>query len=192
LGYFTDACPILFCAEYSSAFGLGFQTLVGYYSLEIRSDTQKEKMRVALATALLTDPAQLKEDAESLLVTAEELSENELFETAEFKRLAQLDSKFKYTYIFGVGLLTLMQKVGVDPDTGVKSWCERLNLKCQNQFTRDASYFKAQMSKLELMKEMFAQMKEASEKAAAQAAADKAAGVESKEPNDPRKVSNTK
>lgn len=175
--------------QYSPAFGLGFQTLIGYYSLEIRSEKQREKMRIALAKALLTDPAQMEEDATSLLAAAEGLSEEELFETAEFKRLAGLNSQFKYTYIFGVGLLTLMQKVGVDPATGVKSWCDKLNLACENQFTRDASYFKAQMSKLELMQEMFAQMKAASEKAATQAAEDKAAGIETK---DPRKITNTK
>jgi len=63
----------------------------------------------------------------------------------EFKRLAALDSSFKYTYIFGAGLLVLMQKVGVDPATGVKSWCEKLNLNCEGQFSRDAAYFKTQM-----------------------------------------------
>lgn len=173
--------------QYSSAFGLGFEVLCGYYSLEIRNEEQREKMRVALAKALLTDPTQMKEDSESLLAAAEGMSEDDLFETAEFKRLAALNSKFKYTYVFGVGLLTLMQKVGVDPGTGVKTWCEKLNLNCQNQFSRDAVYFKAQVEKLEMMKEMFKQMKDASERAAAKAAEEKAAGVES---TDPRKASN--
>ena len=74
--------------QYSSLFGLGFETLVSYYTLEVRTHTharthaharmhppaltlhphhiaqvrkpeQKEKMRVALAGALLADPAQV-------------------------------------------------------------------------------------------------------------------------------------
>jgi hypothetical protein len=175
--------------QYSSAFGLGFQELVKYYTIEIRRDEQREKMRVALAKALLTDPVQMAKDAESLVAAAEGLTEEQLFETPEFKRLGELEGNFKYTYIFGVGLLTLMQKVGVDPAVGVKRWCEKLNLNCENQFTRDANYFKMQMEKLELMKDMFAQMKAASERAAAQAEADKAAGIESK---DPRSIKNTK
>lgn len=176
---------------YSSLFGLGFETLVSYYTLEVRRPEQKEKLRVALAGALLADPAQMKADAEALRAVAEGLSEEALFESAEFKRLAALGGKFKYTYVFGVGLIQLMQLVEpkVDPVVGASAWTKRLGLPCENQATRDATYFKAQMEKLELMKDMFAQMKAAGEKAAAKAAEDKAAGVES---SDPRSIKNTK
>merc|ERR1711906_14227 len=102
----------------------------------------------ALAKALLRDPAQMQADAEELK-TAEQL-----FETAEFKRLAGLNGKFKYTYVFGVGLIQLMQLVDppVDPVAGASAWTKKLGLPCENQATRDANYFKAQMEKLELMK----------------------------------------
>ena len=59
----------------------------------------------------------------------------------------------------------------------------------EDQATRDATYFKAQMEKLTLMKDMFAQMKASNEKKAAKAAEDEAAGIVS---TDPRSIKNTK
>jgi len=173
--------------QYAPPFGLGFETLCSYYAVELRVESERGRMSEALAGALLADAAQMKKDAESLLAAADGVTEEALFETPEFKALAALNGEFKYTYVFGVGLLVLMQKVGVDPNAGVKSWTEKLNLKCENQFTRDANYFKVQMEKLELMKGMLTQMKTAGEKASAKQAADKAAGIESK---DPRKAGN--
>jgi len=173
--------------EYSSIFGLGFETLVSYYTLEVRKPESKEKMRVALAKALLRDPTQMKADAEALKAGAAGKTVEELFETAEFKRLAGLNGKFKYTYVFGVGLIQLMQLVEspVDPVAGASAWTKKLGLPCENQATRDATYFKAQMEKLELMKDMFAQMKARDERNAA----NKAAGIET---NDSRSLKNTK
>jgi len=177
--------------QYSSIFGLGFETLVSYYTLEVRRPEQKEKMRVALAKALLTDPVQMKADAEALKAEAKGKTVEELFETAEFKRLAGLGGKFKYTYVFGVGLIQLMQLVDpvVEPVAGASAWTKKLSLPCENQATRDATYFKAQMEKLTLMKDMFAQMKASNEKKAAKAAEDEAAGIVS---TDPRSIKNTK
>merc|ERR1712028_89887 len=128
--------------EYSSIFGLGFETLVSYYTLEVRKPESKEKMRVALAKALLRDPTQMKADAEALKASAAGKTVDELFETAEFKRLIGLNGKFKYTYVFGVGLIQLMQLVEtpVDPVAGASAWSKKLGL----------PYFKAQMEKLEL------------------------------------------
>lgn len=174
--------------QYSSIFGLGYETLVSYYTLEVRKPEQKEKMRVALAKALLRDPTQMKADAEELKALVKGKSVEELFETAEFKRLIALNGKFKYTYVFGVGLIQLMQLVEpapVDPVAGASAWSKKLGLPCENQATRDATYFKAQMEKLELMKDMFAQMKARDERNAA----NKAAGIET---NDSRSIKNTK
>jgi hypothetical protein len=169
--------------EYSSIFGLGYETLVSYYTLEVRSEEAKEKCRVALAEALLRDPAQMKADAEELKAAATGKTVEELFETAEFKRLAGLDGKFKYTYVFGVGLMQLMQLVEpkVEIVEGASAWTKKLGLPCENQATRDATYFKKQMEKLQLMKDMFDQMKAAAERKAANPDA-----------RDPRSISNTK
>ena len=164
--------------QYTPLFGLGFETLCSYYAIEINLESERGRMAEALAGALLTDAKEMKKDAESLLAAAEGATEEALFETPQFKALAALNGEFKYTYVTGVAMLVLMQKVGVDPNVGVKSWCEKLNLKCENQFTRDANYFKQQMEKLELMKGTLLQMKEAGVKAAAKAAAEKAAKAE--------------
>jgi len=173
--------------EYSSIFGLGFETLVSYYTLEVRKPEMKEKCRVALAKALLRDPAQMQADAEELKAAATGKTAEQLFETAEFKRLAGLNGKFKYTYVFGVGLIQLMQLVDppVDPVAGASAWTKKLGLPCENQATRDANYFKAQMEKLELMKDMIAQMKASGERKAA----NKAAGTEE---SDARSLASTK
>lgn len=175
--------------QYSPIFALGFETLCSYYAIEVRNEAARERMREALAKALLLDPAQMKSDADALLAASEGADEEALLATAELQKLASLEGKFKYTYVFGTGLIILMQKVGVDPEAGVKSWCEKLNLAaCEGQFARDYRYYKSQMDKLDGMKAMMAQMKEAAEKAAAKAAADTEAGVES---TDPRKIANT-
>jgi len=174
--------------QYSPIFGVGFELLVDMYALELREGAARERMRVALAKACLTDPAQMKEDSDALIAAAEGAADVEaLFATPAFQELAGKDGKFKYTYVFGAGLITLMQKTGADPDKAVAEWCQKLNLSCEGQFTRDYKYFKAQLEKLQGMKDMMAQMKESAEKKAAKAAADTAAGIESK---DPRKVAN--
>merc|ERR1712106_1074229 len=122
-----------------------------------------------MGKALLTDPVQMKADAEALKAEAKGKTVEELFETVEFKRLAGLGGKFKYTYVFGVGLIQLMQLVDpvVEPVAGAS----------------------AQTKKLTLMKDMFAQMKASNEKKAAKAAEDEAAGIVS---TDPRSIKNTK
>merc|ERR1711865_157946 len=133
--------------EYSSIFGLGFETLVSYYTLEVRKPESKEKMRVALAKALLRDPTQMKADAEALKAGAAGKTVDELFETP------------------------------VDPVAGASAWTKKLGLPCENQATRDATYFKAQ-------KDMLALMKARDERNAA----NKAAGIET---NDSRSLKNT-
>merc|ERR1712194_608910 len=74
----------------------------------------------------------------------------------------------------------LMQLVDpvVEPVAGASAWTKKLGLPCENQATRDATYFKAQMEKL-------AQMKARDERNAA----NKAAGIET---NDSRSLKNTK
>merc|ERR1719486_1059422 len=126
--------------KYSSIFGLGFETPVSYYTLEMRGEESKEKCRVALAKALLRDPAQMKADAEELQAAA-------------------------------TGKIV----------EGASAWTKRLGLPCENQATRDATYFKKQMEKLQLMKDMFDQMKAAAERKAANPTA-----------GDPRSIANTK
>jgi len=81
--------------------------------------------------------------------------------------------------------MQLVEPAPVDPVAGASAWSKKLGLPCENQATRDATYFKAQMEKLELMKDMFAQMKARDERNAA----NKAAGIET---NDSRSIKNTK
>merc|ERR1719460_993830 len=57
--------------QYSPVFAVGFETLVSYYAIEVRDEAARERMRVALAKALLTDPAQVKREADELLAAAE-------------------------------------------------------------------------------------------------------------------------
>ena len=56
-----------------------------------------------------------------------------------------------------------MKQANVDPTTGIEKWSDELNLNCKGVLSRDYGYFKNNVEKFEGMKEMFAQMKKASE-----------------------------
>ena len=84
-------------------------------------------------------------------------------------------SDTQYSYTLGAGLIALMKAVDVEPDDeSVKRWCEALDVKSVNSFTRDLGYFKMNVEKFGQMKEMFAQMEVSAAKKKASVMAAKA------------------
>lgn len=161
--------------EYSPVYAIGFEELCREF---LSASTRAADIRVGLCKAFDWDPATIASDAEALLALADGKSEAELLESDDMKAIAAVKPNLKYTYTFGAGLIILMQKVGVDPDVAIPKWCEALNLNCVNAFTRDYAYYKLSKEKMVQLKEMLAQMKEASEKQAKVREAERAAAAE--------------
>jgi len=169
---------------YTRVFGLGIVTLCDEFLFEARDEDARQRIRSSLCVALGLEPEAVVADAAALTAAADGASETELFETLDdFKQIAALDKPLKYTYTLGAGLAALMRLVGVKPDgdaaeqgSAIDRWCTQLNLTCARTLSRDYAYYLGQQQKMEQVKEMFAQMKSASERrVAAQEAAEEAA-----------------
>lgn len=157
--------------RYTRVYALGFETLVGEF---LQMSSRSDEIRSALCTAFDWKSEQIKGDADALLAEVEGKSEEELLEMDDLKALAL----GKYSYSTGAGLIVLMQKAGLDPTTAIPVWCEKLGLNCKGALSRDYAYYKSSIEKLGQLKDMLAQMKEASEKQAAAREAAKAAATE--------------
>jgi len=158
---------------YTRVFGLGLVSLCDEFLFEARDDATRQQIRNSLCVALGLEPDVVISDAAALTNVAEGTSETALFETLEdFKQIAALEKPLKYTYTLGAGLVTLMKAVGVKPDgdggsensSAIDRWCEQLNLTCARTLSRDYAYYLGQQAKMQDVKEMFAQMKSASER----------------------------
>lgn len=164
--------------RYSRIFSVGFESLCTTFLGATARDTEDaEKARSSLYTALDMDPAKCKADAASLMDSAAGKTEEELLASDDFQQVKA--SPFKYSLPFGMGAISLMKVVGVEPsEESIARWCEALGLPNANSLTRDWQYFETQMSKLETFKEMLLQMTAASkrnEAARLKAKAEKAA-----------------
>merc|ERR1719247_687279 len=163
--------------EYSRVFSVGFDSLCTVFLAASPSEEDKLALRSSMLKGLGFDPATVQKDAEALTASATGLSEEALFETDDFKKIAAKDG-FKYSYTFGAGLISLMQAVGVEPgDEAIERWCEKLNMK-PNTLKRDYAYFKDSMQKMEDVKEMMLQMKVSAKRQEAQRLAEKAKKAE--------------
>lgn len=108
---------------YSRVFAVGFEALCDEF-LAAGTPDDAAAIRSALAAGLGMDPATLKRDAEALLAAAEGQTESSLLAADDLARVAAAQGGFKYTYAFGAGLLTLMQKVEVEPsDEAIDRCC---------------------------------------------------------------------
>jgi len=158
---------------YTRVFGLGLVSLCDEFLFEVRDDDMRNQIRSSLCLSLGLEPKAVVADAAALTAVAEGMSETELLETLDdFKQIAALDKPLKYTYTLGAGLIQLMNKVGVKPggdgdvETGsaIDRWCAQLNLPCARTLSRDYAYYKGQQTKMQQIKDMFEQMKSATER----------------------------
>uniref|UniRef100_A0A7S0LAY6 Uncharacterized protein n=1 Tax=Coccolithus braarudii TaxID=221442 RepID=A0A7S0LAY6_9EUKA len=158
---------------YTRVFGLGLVSLCDEFLFEARDDASRDDIRDSLCKALGYEPSAVVSDAESLLQAIEGRSEDELLDTLDdFKLIAGLEKPLKYTYTLGAGLIVLMRKAGLEPDgsaegaegTTIERWCARLNLPCARTLSRDYAYYQAQVDKAQQVKDMFAQMKGATDR----------------------------
>jgi len=128
--------------RYSRAWALGFAALCdAFLAAQMQgtrlSSADQSATRSAICYALGMDAAAVAADADALLATARSMTANELLATGEFVAIAQA-SGYKYTYAFGVGLITLMYAVGEVPSTAsIDRWCTALNLSCARTLERD-------------------------------------------------------
>ena len=147
--------------QYTRIFAVGYEDLCDLFlSAGIEEDTAVY-VRESMCTALGLDPAKVKADAAALKAASAGKSEEEVLALDDLKALA--GQKTAYSYTFGAGLILLMKQANVDPTTAIEKWSDELNLNCKGVLSRDYGYFKNNVEKFEGMKEMFAQMKKASE-----------------------------
>jgi len=161
--------------EYSRVFSVGFDKLCGIFLQASPSEADREAIRSSMCIGLGMDPKMVKKDAEALLAAAQGMTEEQLFEAADLKKIIAKEGSFKYTYTFGAGLICLMEAVGTEPGPeAIDSWCERLGMK-SNAFKRDYQYYLDSVKKMDGVKEMMLQMQVAAKRAEATRLAEKAA-----------------
>ena len=145
--------------RYSRIYSVGFEALcTAFLPVTCTSPEAAEKTRKALYAGFDFDADGCKADAEAMLALAAGKTEEELFATDDFKQIKA--APFKYSLQFGHGLLALMKVVGVEPsEESIERWCLAIGMEGNaKSLTRDFSYFKEQMGKIEVFQEMLLQM----------------------------------
>jgi hypothetical protein len=140
---------------YSRMFALGFDSLCKTFLPTDEED--RDKLEDSMLIALGLEPAKIRGDAEALRQIATGSNEQALFESDDFKQIAEAED-FKYTYQFGAGLLALMDLVGEEPsEATISRWCADLNISSAI-LTKDAAYYQSVIRKLAELKQMMVQM----------------------------------
>lgn len=118
---------------YTRVFALGFESLCKIVLRQSsKTDEDGERVRRALLIALGMDPDITKRDAEALRSFAKESTEEQLFASEDFTKIAGIRN-FRYIYPFGAGLLATMQTMGQEmSDETIQRWCEKLNFPSRN------------------------------------------------------------
>ena len=143
--------------KYSRIFALGFESMCDLFLSVGISDSTAQLVRESLCVAFEFEPEKVAKDAKGLAELAKGKTEEELLALDDLKALSSTSPQYSYT--LGAGLLSLMKEAGLEPDADViKRWCEALNIKAVNSFTRDYGYFQMNVKKFAELREMFAQM----------------------------------
>ena len=164
--------------RYSRIFAVGFQSMCDVFLSVGITDSTAQLVRESLCVAFEFEPSTVYADAADLLELAKGKSEEEVLALDDLKELAGSSSS-QYSYTLGAGLLSLMKEAGIEPDADViKRWCEALNIKAVNSFTRDYGYFQMNVKKFAELREMFQQMEVSAAKKKAADLAKKAEAAE--------------
>ena len=133
-----------FSFRYDRIYAVGFAALCeAFLPATCISPADAQATRSALCFSLGLDERQLLADAEALAQRAGRVSRDEFLTSGDMKELSARES-FKYTYVFGVGLVTLMRLTGEEltnkgefgtwykPPAGddgpIDRWCAQLGL----------------------------------------------------------------
>jgi len=132
-----------FTFQYERVYAVGFMALCDAFLPATCIANEEAATRSALCFSLGLDQARLVADAKALAGQAACMSKAELLASADLRQIAEA-TNFKYTYVFGVGLVTLMKAVGEEltmkgergtwykPATGddgpIDEWCRELVL----------------------------------------------------------------
>ena len=133
-----------FSFRYDRIYAVGFAALCeAFLPATCISPADAQATRSALCFSLGLDEQQLLADAEALAQRAGRVSRDEFLTSGDMKELSARES-FKYTYVFGVGLVTLMRLTGEEltnkgefgtwykPPAGddgpIDRWCAQLGL----------------------------------------------------------------
>lgn len=132
-----------FTFRYERVYAVGFAALCDAFLPATCLAAEVDATRAALCFSLGLDEAQLMADAAALTEQAARMSKEELLGSTDLRQIAESPG-FKYTYVWGVGLVTLMKAVGEEltmkgergtwykPPSGddgpIAEWCAELGL----------------------------------------------------------------
>jgi len=171
--------------SYSRVFALGFETLCSTFIGDQLSEKDAEHLVTCMYKGLDLDAAQMRADAQAMRDLAAASSEEEMLASDDFKKIAELEGSFKYSYPFSAGMLALMPLVDTKPsDETLEHWYGSLKLDHLRPI-KDWKYFESSAEKMMQVKQMMveqqaaAKRKEAEKlKADAAKAAEEAAAAE--------------
>lgn len=114
--------------QYSRVFAVGLMALCDTFLTLCITERDRADVQQAICFGLGLEVEEVKRDAVDLLSSAIGMTEAELLASEEFAAIAASE-RYKYTTTFGVGLIVLMQTVGVAPGKeAIERWCSALNL----------------------------------------------------------------
>lgn len=141
--------------RYERVYAVGFAALCDAFLPATCLAAEVDATRSALCFCLGLDEAELLADAAALTEQAASMSKAELLATDDLRQIAA-QTDFKYTYVFGVGLVTLMKAVGeeltmkgelgtwykapTDDGGPISAWCAELGLdRSKNRLAADTA-----------------------------------------------------
>jgi len=164
---------------------LGIENLCTVFLVGMDSDAEREKLYNSLCAGMAMEPATLQEAAKAMTDAASGKTEAELLASEDLTMIKS--AGLKYSYPLGAGLLALMPMVDVEPtDESIARWCEAVGLP-PARLQKDWAFFKDAQDKMGQVRQMVMEMaaaakrkeaqklKDAAEKAAAEAAEAEAA-----------------
>jgi hypothetical protein len=138
---------------YSRVFAFGFESLCKVFLEQMPTEEDKDRIRLAMLSAVGLDAEQMKKDSDAIAAMAAEMTEDQLLESDDFVQVAKTEN-FKYSYQFGAGLLLLMKSMSLEgSEERIEKWCSKLNIRAAT-LQKDAAFFKNILEKLSEVKEM--------------------------------------
>ena len=144
-----------FTFRYERVYAVGLAALCDAFLPATCLAPEVDATRAALCFSLGLDEAQLMADAAALTEQAARMTKEELLASDDLQQIAA-QANFKFTYVFGVGLVTLMKAVGeeltmkgslgtwyqapVGDDGPISAWCAELGLdRVKNRLAADTA-----------------------------------------------------
>lgn len=152
--------------KYTRIFALGFEALCETF-LEALPEEDRKPLRDAMCVGLGLDETKLAKDAASLKAELDGKAEEDAFACTDFETIKGIQN-YKYSYVFGAGVLSLMPVVGTEVSKeAIDRWSDALGLR-PDRLQKDWAFYEAATTKLVEVRQMMMEMQASTKRKEAQ------------------------